>query len=134
MQGLSENTGWFPVVFRMEGERVLVVGGGNVAASKVQLLVSTGARVEVLSASLCSELERMVDKGAIHHFAQDTSVQDLQPRLSGCRLVYLATNDRDLNQTLATLCKAHNVPVCAVDDPAISTFITPALVTRGRCR
>lgn len=132
MQGLSENTGWFPVVFRMEGERVLVVGGGNVAASKVQLLVSTGARVEVLSASLCSELERLVDKGAIHHFPQDTSVKDLQPRLAGCRLVYLATNDRDLNQTLAALCKAQNVPVCAVDDPAISTFITPALVTRGK--
>ncbi|KDE19766.1 sirohydrochlorin ferrochelatase [Acetobacter aceti 1023] len=132
MQGLSKHTGWFPVVLRMQDTRVLIVGGGNIAASKAHLLVSTGARVEVLSASLCSELERMVVDDTVHHVAQDTCVQDLRLRLAGCRLVYLATNDRYLNRDLAAVCKAQNVPVCAVDDPAISTFITPALVTRGK--
>lgn len=127
----SSQTSWFPIVLRMEGAHVLVVGGGNVAANKVQLLVPTGAKIEVLSASLTPELQSLSESGAITHVLAEVSAQDVQQRLAHCRLVYVATNDAALNRQLATICQAANVPVCAVDDPAISSFITPALSIRG---
>lgn len=131
MHTSSSQTSWFPIVLRLQDAHVLVIGGGNVAANKVQLLVPTGAKVEVLSASLTPELQRLSESGAITHVLADVSAHDVQKRLAHCRLVYVATNDAALNRELAALCQAANVPVCAVDDPAISSFITPALSIRG---
>jgi len=39
----------YPVFLRLEGLRVVVVGGGNVAASKLDGLVAAGARITVIS-------------------------------------------------------------------------------------
>ncbi|MDN6041049.1 MAG: siroheme synthase, partial [Acetobacter sp.] len=47
MHTSSSQTSWFPIVLRLQDAHVLVIGGGNVAANKVQLLVPTGAKVEV---------------------------------------------------------------------------------------
>ncbi len=131
MQASFERTSWFPIMLRLEGARVLVAGGGNVAANKVQLLVPTGARVEILSPTLTPELERLVAQGKAHVTRQDATVENLTARLPGCRLVYLATSNRELNATLSALCQSMNIPVCAVDAPEVSSFITPALTTRG---
>lgn len=131
MQPSSSKTGWFPIVLRLDGERALVIGGGNVAANKVQLLVPTGARVEVLSPALSPELQTLAEDGVITHVQIDVTEADVTARLPGCRLVYIATNDNALNRSLAAVCQAANVPVCAVDDPGVSSFITPALTTRG---
>ncbi|GAA07018.1 siroheme synthase CysG [Acetobacter tropicalis] len=131
MQPPSQKSGWFPVVLHLEGARVLVVGGGNVAANKVQLLVPTGAKVEVLSPTLSPELQTLAEDGAITHIQMDVTPADMAGRLPGCRLVYVATNDTGLNRAVAALCQQANVPVCAVDDPGVSSFITPALTLRG---
>lgn len=131
MQPTSPKTGWFPIVLRMEDAHVLVIGGGNVAANKVQLLVQTGARIEVLSSDLCDELRILAEKKEIAHQALDVTAADVRVRLPHCRLVYIATNDKALNRSLATLCLEANVPVCSVDDPGFSSFITPALSIRG---
>ncbi|MCI2008403.1 MAG: siroheme synthase CysG [Acetobacter peroxydans] len=137
MQPTSDRTDWFPIVLRMEGARALVVGGGQVAANKTRLLVQTGAQVHVQSATLCDELAQIAAQqaereSAFTHIARDATPADAaQWAAQGFRLVYLATNDQALNHTLAALCQQHNLPVCAVDDPAVSSFITPALITRG---
>ncbi|MFT9015431.1 MAG: siroheme synthase CysG [Acetobacter sp.] len=134
MQPTADRTEWFPIMLRMEGARAMVVGGGDVAANKVRLLLPTGAQVHVLSAHLCPELHDLARDGTITHTPHDATVQDAPNWLDAdsYRLVYLATDDAALNGALAALCQARNIPVCAVDDPAVSSFITPALVTRGR--
>ncbi|MCI1243999.1 siroheme synthase CysG [Acetobacter fabarum] len=131
MQASFEQTSWFPIMLHLEGARVLVAGGGNVAANKVQLLVPTGARVEILSPTLCPELERLVADGKAEVTRQDATVESLTARLPGCRMVYLATSNRALNAELSALCQSMNIPVCAVDAPEVSSFITPAMTTRG---
>ena len=119
-------------MLRMADAPALVVGGGQVAANKVRLLLGAGAQVHVVSATLCAELRQLADEGAITHKATHARPEDaatlLAPRY---RLAYLATDDRGLNSALATLCQDHGIPVCAVDDPEISSFITPAIVSRG---
>lgn len=131
MQTSPQKTSWFPIMLRLDEARVLVIGGGNVAANKVRLLVPAGARIELLAPTLCPELRQMADDGVLTHVQGLVSEEDVRLRLPGCRLVYLATNDPTLNRSLAELCQQHNVPVCSVDDPANSSFITPALSTRG---
>jgi uroporphyrin-III C-methyltransferase / precorrin-2 dehydrogenase / sirohydrochlorin ferrochelatase len=56
---------FFPVFLDLEGQPVLVVGGGEQAAQKVRLLGKTRARVRVLAAEACPEIEALAAGGAL---------------------------------------------------------------------
>ena len=118
---------YFPIFLRLRGSRVLVVGGGEVAARKIRLLLRAGPRIEVVAALLNAELEALVDAGSIEHVAGEFSPE----RVTGCRLVIAATDDRLLNRAVAAAADAAQVPVNAVDDAGHSSFITPSIVDRA---
>ncbi|PYR68279.1 MAG: siroheme synthase, partial [Acidobacteria bacterium] len=48
----------FPAFLDLSGRKVLVVGGGPVAAGKVESLLAAGARVTVVSPEVHPEIER----------------------------------------------------------------------------
>ena len=49
----------FPVFLKLEGRRVLVVGAGPVAASKLRPLVDAGARVTVVAPRVVREIDEI---------------------------------------------------------------------------
>ena len=55
-----------------------MVGGGNVAARKVGLLVRAGARVEVVAPQLCEKLAVLRDAGKITHSAREFEEADVE--------------------------------------------------------
>ncbi|MBS1054078.1 siroheme synthase CysG [Gluconobacter kondonii] len=126
--------GWFPVSLRLAGARVLLVGGGEIAVNKGRLLLDHGARIDVLAEALHPVVQGWVESGRVRHVAGRADESALKEHLPGCRLVYAATDDRDVNRQVAALADALNIPVCAVDDPQPSSFITPAQVRRGAVR
>ncbi|NHN85518.1 uroporphyrinogen-III C-methyltransferase [Acetobacter musti] len=122
---------WFPVTLRLDStSKALVIGGGTIAANKIALLMMTEAHVTILSLSLNGELSRLAAAGRVQHFAVAVSDDILRQYIPGCRLVFAATDDRALNRLVAEVAREMNIPVCAVDDPEPSTFITPAIVRR----
>ncbi|GBQ31058.1 uroporphyrinogen-III C-methyltransferase [Gluconacetobacter azotocaptans] len=126
--------GWFPLALRLHDARVLVVGGGGIALNKVRLLLAHGARIEIVATHLDDTLEQWLAEGRVALAGADATPDLLRALLPGCRLVYAATDDRALNRVVAALARGMNIPVCAVDDPAPSTFITPAQIHRGPVR
>ncbi|MGS0649133.1 siroheme synthase CysG [Komagataeibacter melomenusus] len=133
MTNISEPA-WFPIALRLDGVRVLVVGGGMIAANKVRLLLAHRAKVEVIAGRLDAEMQRWEDEGSITRIAPTADEATLRAAMPGCRLVYAATDDRDVNRAAAAIARGMNIPVCAVDDPQPSTFITPAQIHRGLVR
>lgn len=126
--------GWFPISIRLSGARVLLVGGGDIAVNKGRLLLDHGARIDVLAEQLHPVVQDWVDNGRVRHVGGRVDEAVLRNLLPGCRLVYAATNSRDTNRQVAALADELNIPVCAVDDPGPSSFITPAQVRRGVVR
>jgi uroporphyrin-III C-methyltransferase/precorrin-2 dehydrogenase/sirohydrochlorin ferrochelatase len=120
---VTERWPYFPIFLKLAGERVLVVGGGEVALRKVRLLERAGARIEIVARELHPELARL----GLAAIAPDFRPQ----QLPGCRLVVAATDDADLNAAVAQAARAAGVPVNAVDDPAASTWISPSIVDRA---
>ena len=53
----------FPVFLKLEGRRVLVVGAGPVAASKLRPLVDAGARVTVVAPRVVREIDEIAAHG-----------------------------------------------------------------------
>ena len=51
----------YPVSLTLAGRRVLVVGGGRVATRRVEDLLETGARLEVVATAVSAEIEAWVE-------------------------------------------------------------------------
>jgi uroporphyrin-III C-methyltransferase / precorrin-2 dehydrogenase / sirohydrochlorin ferrochelatase len=117
---------YFPAFFDLSGQRVLVVGGGEVALRKVSLLERTGALISVVAPEIAPELKERADAGAI-----DLALREFVPGdLDGVRMVIVATSRRAVNRWIAKLSESRNIPVNVVDDPEASRFIVPAIIDR----
>jgi precorrin-2 dehydrogenase/sirohydrochlorin ferrochelatase len=114
----------FPINLDIEGKKVLVVGGGQVARRKVKSLASCGARVTVVSPCFCKSLARM--KG-IHRVTRRYRKADL----AGACLVVGATDSQEVNRRISEHAKTVGLPVNIVDQPNLCTFTVPAVVSRG---
>jgi uroporphyrin-III C-methyltransferase / precorrin-2 dehydrogenase / sirohydrochlorin ferrochelatase len=115
-----------PIFLSVAGRRCLVVGGGAVAWRRTQQLVAAGARVTVNAPALCSELAGMVTEGRVAHVASTFA-----PALvRGATLVVAATDDADVNARVYAAGERFGALVNAVDDPAHSHYIVPAVVER----
>lgn len=111
----------------MERRHAIVVGGGNVAARKVEELLEAGAQVTVIGPALSPELKALAGARRIAVIGRPYREGDL----SGAFLVIAATDDSEVNQKVWREAEQCGYLVNVVDDPARCNFITPAIVRRG---
>jgi len=116
-----------PVFLDVRDRDCLVVGGGEVAARKVERLLRAGASVRVVAPELCAELAARREQAALRHTARPFSEADLD----GAWLAYAATGDRHVNARVARLAKARRLPVNVADAPALCSFFMPSILDRG---
>jgi uroporphyrin-III C-methyltransferase/precorrin-2 dehydrogenase/sirohydrochlorin ferrochelatase len=117
---------YFPAFFNLTGQRVLIVGGGEVALRKLALLMRSGAKVTVVAPEVLPELSRQGAAGTI-----TVAVREFVPDdLAGARLVIVATSRRAVNRWIAALSESRGIPVNVVDDREASRFIVPAIIDR----
>ena len=84
---------YLPLFAQIRDKPVLVVGGGDVAARKIELLRRAGARVQVVSRQLCEELAELHAEQQIAWLATDYQASQLERVF----LVIAATDDGELN-------------------------------------
>lgn len=118
---------YYPICVDMAGRACLVVGGGMVAERKASGLLESGARVTVVSPALTARLEAWAHEGQIRIIRRGYEPGDLADQ----SLVFVATNDGEVNATVAADARAAGVLINAADDPAHCDFIIPAVLTRG---
>ncbi|HEX7340738.1 MAG TPA: siroheme synthase CysG [Rhodanobacteraceae bacterium] len=117
----------YPLFANLTDCTVLVVGGGVVAARKVEHLLEAGARVRVAAPQLTVSLARLAQNSRIAHVAGA-----FRPVwLDGVWLVVAATNDAALNAEIARHAEARRIFVNVVDDAELSRFHVPARLQRG---
>jgi uroporphyrin-III C-methyltransferase/precorrin-2 dehydrogenase/sirohydrochlorin ferrochelatase len=117
---------YFPAFFDLRGQRVLVVGAGEVALRKIALLDRAGASITVVAPHAVPEIEARARSGEIDLALREFRAEDLD----GARLCVVATPRRAVNRWIAALCESRSVPVNVVDDRAASRFIVPAVIDR----
>lgn len=119
---------YFPLFLNTSTLKVLIVGAGDVACRKLDLLSRTNATIEVIAPEVSAGVQQYVDTGRITLHARAVENDDLAER----DLVYIATANHTLNLSLAATAKNGGAWVNVVDTPAACDFITPSIVDRGR--
>lgn len=120
--------GYYPVFMELAGRRVLMVGGGNVAVTKITGLLNAAAEVTVVSPELHPRLQELLQQGRIRHTARQYQAGDV----AGYDLVMVATDDGAINRTVATHAREQKIWVNASDDIPNCDFILPAVVRKGK--
>lgn len=118
---------FLPVFLDVRERNGLVIGGGEVAARKVGLLRRAGARVTVQAPALCPELADLAERGEVRHRAAMFTAVDIV----GFDLIVAATDDAAVNAAAAEAARVGAIPINVVDDPALCSFIFPAIVDRS---
>jgi len=118
---------YLPLFHKLQGGRVLVVGGGEIALRKARLLADAGAALRVVAPQVDSQLISLTEATGGEVLVRGYQVTDLE----GCRLVIAATDDPQLNAQVSAEAQARSLPVNVVDAPALCTVIFPAIVDRS---
>jgi siroheme synthase-like protein len=114
----------YPVNLLVAGRRVLVVGGGAVAAEKARGLLAAGAVVHVVAPAVADDVRHLDLTWEERPYARG--------EVAGYRLAVAATDDPSVNQAVFDDGEAAGVWVNAADDPERCSYTLPARLDRGR--
>ncbi len=112
----------FPAFLKLDGRRVVIVGGGPVAASKLAALQAAGADILVVAPDVCAEIESSGVAVARKTFEPSD--------LEGAWFV-VAAAPPEVNRSVAGEAQRLRVFVNAVDDPANASVYLGGVVRRG---
>lgn len=105
---------------------MVVVGGGTVAARKVDLLLPCQPELRVIAPNLVPPLREAADRGLIAWYPRPYQPGDLK----GARLAFAATDDPATNFAVWREARRRRIWINVADDPARSTFTVPAVLQR----
>ena len=118
---------FLPLYFDLKNASTLVVGGGDAAARKIELLLKAGANVKLCASDRIKPIQAIIDSGHIKLVASmfDTSLLD------DVVLVVAASGDAQIDDAIALQATARNLPVNVVNKAESSSFIFPSIIDRS---
>lgn len=116
-----------PIFFNISNRLCLVIGGGDIATRKVNMLLKANGQIRLVSPSVCAELQAMIAANKIQHLEAEFEPSQLE----GACLVIAATDDEAVNEAVSMAAKAQNIPVNVVDAPALCTFTMGSIIDRS---
>lgn len=118
---------YLPISYDVAGKRVAVVGSGMAALKKLDLLTRTQAITTLYAPAPRLDLSDLAARSGADHVRAYPTADDLKD----VALLFVATDDEDVDARMAYLARAAGVAVNAIDRPHLSTFAIPSIVDRG---
>ena len=122
---------YYPVNLNISGKRVLVVGGGTVAARKVERLLERGADIILVAPEISGEIKEFVKKSKIEWIERVYKTGDEKGAFAVFCAVSPGKKNEKMEDRLFKQCVKKNILINVADKPEFCTFTLPALVSRG---
>ena len=116
-----------PIFINLKQKPVLVVGGGDIALRKINLLIKAQASVNCLSPLFCDGIASLSADKSVNLIQKSFEPDDIK----NYSLIIASTDDSLVNSSISELAKKANIPVNVVDSPELSSFIMPSIVDRS---
>lgn len=95
---------FYPLMINLENKEVLVIGAGSIALNKIENLLNTNASITVVSKEISEEINDLSNKVSIIN-----SEFEFKYITNKTFLVIIATNNSELNESIANYCKDLNI-------------------------
>jgi uroporphyrin-III C-methyltransferase/precorrin-2 dehydrogenase/sirohydrochlorin ferrochelatase len=119
---------FLPVFLDAKHLRCLIVGAGEVAARKLELLLNTPtASIRIISPECCESIKPLLSKPQVHFVQREFKTDDLD----GINVVFAATNNSTVNKHIHDCAQARNLFVNVADNAALCKFVTPSIIDRS---
>lgn len=119
---------YYPIMLKLDMQRIVVIGGGSIAAKKIAGLLESGASdVCVIAPQLSNRLQPLADSSQIQWYKACYEPHMLQ----SAALVFAATDDVQLNEQISKDAMKYDILVCNVSDGQQGSFMTPAIARSG---
>lgn len=123
------------LAWQVRNRRVLVIGAGPVAASRISHALNADAAVTVIAPhddKICDEVAGRIAAGQVTHipraFEEGDIANDSDRQIA---MVLAAVDDPEVSQRIARVCRAHRVPVNVADVPPLCDFYFAAIHRDG---
>jgi siroheme synthase-like protein len=117
----------FPIFVKLEGRLVVVVGGGEIAAGKIEGLLRAGARLRVIAPEVHTLFAEPIRNRKIDWLPRKFASGDLD----GATLVIAATSAAGVNASVFREAETRGILCNAVDDIENCHFYYGSIVQRG---
>ncbi|MDH5543042.1 MAG: bifunctional precorrin-2 dehydrogenase/sirohydrochlorin ferrochelatase [Nitrospinota bacterium] len=118
---------FYPMMMNLKERTCLVVGGGDVAARKIEMLVSCGAKVVAVAPEIDESLAPLINSGDVKHLKEEFRAEHADNAV----LAIAATDNETVNRAVYDCATKRGIPVNVVDVPHLCTFIVPSIVESG---
>lgn len=118
---------YFPLFLKLKQQDCLVIGAGAIAARKIELLAKAGAVITVIAIKISPSVADMQEQFGLIIKQKRFDKTDVKK----FTLVVSATNNSTTNLLVAETATELNIPVNVVDNPALCSFIFPAIIDRS---
>ena len=115
----------------VNGRLCVVIGGDDEAAVRAKSFLDAGAKVIVVNPTINTELRKLTASGKVIHRGRHFRATDTQGAFVVCNTL---REDEDLSRSLFELAQTERFLVWSIDQPQVSNFMMPAVVSRGHLR
>lgn len=118
---------YFPIFLNAAQIDALIIGGGDVAARKIELLLKTTKKITIVSEHLSPTVERHIKTQQLTWLKHNYQTG----LMAGKTLIIAATDDEDVNAEVSREAASLDLLVNVVDQPELCSYITPAIIDRS---
>lgn len=133
--GKSEKMAKYPIFLELGNRRVVIIGGGAVAARKAEVVLRAGARLVVVAERIDDTLRGLcahsTSSGQAGKTAELIEGKYSKDYIASATIVIAATDNETLNKRIYKDCQELEILCNVVDSPALCDFFVPAVVKRG---
>ena len=112
----------YPLIFKLEGKKILFIGAGEVSLRKVKAILSfSKPDITVISKDFNSEFFML----PVKLIKKEAEPSDISKEYD---FVFICTDDKNLNRALTLKAKELSIPVNVANDRKACDFYTPAVI------
>lgn len=130
---MLEQNNLFPVFLKLDSLQTLIVGGGHVGLEKLTAVLknSPSAKVTLVARSIQEPIKDLArTHPGVELFERNFKLWDLWDK----DLVMLATDNRQLHETIRNFARSRRLLINVADTPELCDFYLGSVVTKGHLK
>ncbi len=130
MKTINSKNPLFPIFLKPDQLKILIIGGGKVAAEKLHFLLKSSpqATVTIVAPNISNKVFDLVSK---HQYSKIILRSYNEEVIGSHNIIIAATNDKAINKAIWHSARQKRILINVADTPELCDFYLGSIVTKG---